>query len=58
DDVDDDEAQQEIDETMQETKAALEKIVNVRLSAAQPKNMPKHNSDTKYINLNIPSLKQ
>ncbi|GAU32703.1 hypothetical protein TSUD_145770 [Trifolium subterraneum] len=49
DDVDDDEAQQEIDETMQETKAALKKIVNVRLSAAQPKNVPKHNSDSKYI---------
>ncbi|PNX56658.1 SNW domain-containing protein 1-like, partial [Trifolium pratense] len=32
-----------------ETKAALEKIVNVRLSAAQPTNLPKHNSDAKYI---------
>ncbi|CAK8566810.1 unnamed protein product [Lathyrus sativus] len=49
DDADDDDAQREIDETMQETKAALEKIVNVRLSAAQPKNVPKHNSDAKYI---------
>ncbi|CAL5206310.1 unnamed protein product [Lathyrus oleraceus] len=49
DDADDDDAQREIDETMQDTKAALEKIVNVRLSAAQPKNVPKHNSDAKYI---------
>nr|XP_027189271.1 LOW QUALITY PROTEIN: SNW/SKI-interacting protein A-like [Cicer arietinum] len=48
-DVDDDDAQQEIDEITQETKAALEKIVNVRLSAAQPKNVPKHSSDAKYI---------
>ncbi|PPS06405.1 hypothetical protein GOBAR_AA14244 [Gossypium barbadense] len=38
-----------IEETMQETKAALEKIVNVRLSAAQPKNVPKQSSDSKYI---------
>lgn len=48
-DVEDEDAQREIDETMEETKAALEKIVNVRLSAAQPKNVPKHNSDSKYI---------
>nr|KYP37197.1 SNW domain-containing protein 1 [Cajanus cajan] len=47
--VSDDEAQKQIEETMQETKAALEKIVNVRLSAAQPKNVPKQNSDAKYI---------
>ncbi|TYJ29487.1 hypothetical protein E1A91_A06G071800v1 [Gossypium mustelinum] len=43
------EMQKEIEETMQETKAALEKIVNVRLSAAQPKNVPKQSSDSKYI---------
>ncbi|XP_057456954.1 SNW/SKI-interacting protein A-like [Lotus japonicus] len=49
-DMDEDEdVQKEIDETMQETKAALEKIVNVRLSAAQPKNVPKQSSDAKYI---------
>ncbi|KAK2451840.1 hypothetical protein P8452_14858 [Trifolium repens] len=42
---DDDDAQQVIDET----KAALEKIVNVRLSTAHPKNVPKHNYDVKYI---------
>jgi SNW domain-containing protein 1 len=48
-DGEDEDAQREIDETMEETKAALEKIVNVRLSAAQPKNVPKHNSDSKYI---------
>ncbi|GAU37206.1 hypothetical protein TSUD_144390 [Trifolium subterraneum] len=34
-DADDNDAQQEIDETMQETEAALEKIVNVRLSARE-----------------------
>lgn len=39
----------EIEETTQETKAALEKIVNVRLSAAQPKNVPKQSSDSKFI---------
>ncbi|KAK7314413.1 hypothetical protein VNO77_32935 [Canavalia gladiata] len=49
DESDDDDAQKEIEETTQETKAALEKIVNVRLSAAQPKNVPKQSSDTKYI---------
>ena len=49
DDDDDDELQKEIEETTQETKAALEKIVNVRLSAAQPKNVPKQNSDSKFI---------
>ncbi|KAK4280932.1 hypothetical protein QN277_012484 [Acacia crassicarpa] len=49
DDMDDDETQKEIEETTQETKAALEKIVNVRLSAAQPKNVPKQSSDAKFI---------
>ncbi|KAG6772127.1 hypothetical protein POTOM_023523 [Populus tomentosa] len=43
------ELQKEIEETTLETKAALEKIVNVRLSAAQPKNVPKQSSDSKYI---------
>ncbi|KAM6584227.1 hypothetical protein CsatB_011229 [Cannabis sativa] len=33
-----------IQETTQETKTALEKIVNVRLSAAQPKSVPKQSS--------------
>ncbi|KAE9599611.1 hypothetical protein Lal_00021373 [Lupinus albus] len=47
--VDDEDVQEEIEQTMQETKAALEKIVNVRLSAAQPKNVPKQSNDTKYI---------
>ncbi|OWM66060.1 SNW/SKI-interacting protein A-like [Punica granatum] len=41
--------EKEIEETTQETKAALEKIVNVRLSAAQPKNVPKQSSDSKFI---------
>ncbi|KAK4557652.1 hypothetical protein RGQ29_007420 [Quercus rubra] len=35
---DDEELKKEIEKTTLETKAALEKIVNVRLSAAQPKN--------------------
>lgn len=47
--MDVDEMQKEIDETTQETKAALEKIVNVRLSAAQPKNVPTQSSDSKFI---------
>ncbi|KAJ7969553.1 SNW/SKI-interacting protein-like [Quillaja saponaria] len=49
DNMDDDELEKEIEETTQETKAALEKIVNVRLSAAQPKNVPKQSSDSKFI---------
>ncbi|XP_065852312.1 SNW/SKI-interacting protein A [Euphorbia lathyris] len=49
DDSEDEELQRQIEETTQETKAALEKIVNVRLSAAQPKNVPKQSSDSKYI---------
>ncbi|KAL1535905.1 SNW/SKI-interacting protein A-like [Salvia divinorum] len=49
DDMDVDEKQKEIDETTQQTKAALEQIVNVRLSAAQPKNVPKTSTDSKFI---------
>lgn len=49
DDEDVDEKQKEIDETTQQTKAALEQIVNVRLSAAQPKNVPKQSTDSKFI---------
>lgn len=49
DEQDDEAMQAEIEETTQETKAALEKIVNVRLSAAQPKNVPKQSSDSKFI---------
>ena len=53
DDEDDEEAeeleQKEIDETTQETKSMLEKIVNVRLSAAQPKNVPSQSTDSKFI---------
>ncbi|CAH9066369.1 unnamed protein product [Cuscuta europaea] len=44
-----DEKQKVIEDTAMETKAALEKIVNVRLSAAQPKNVPTQSSDSKYI---------
>ncbi|KAG2707618.1 hypothetical protein I3760_05G155600 [Carya illinoinensis] len=45
----DEEVEKEIEETTLETKTALEKIVNVRLSAAQPKNVPKQSSETKFI---------
>ncbi|KAJ4704216.1 SNW/SKI-interacting protein-like [Melia azedarach] len=45
----DEEMQREIEETTQETKSALEKIVNVKLSAAQPKNVPQQSSESKYI---------
>lgn len=40
---------EEIEETTRRTKAALEKIVNVRVSAAQPKNVPSQSSDASYI---------
>ncbi|KAF9605472.1 hypothetical protein IFM89_017491 [Coptis chinensis] len=48
-DEEDEEMEKEIEETMQETKAALEKIVNVRLMAAQPKNVPSQSTDSKFI---------
>ncbi|XP_078161526.1 SNW/SKI-interacting protein A-like [Carex rostrata] len=44
-----DEYEKEIEETTERTKAALEKIVSVRLSAAQPKNVPTHNSESQFI---------
>ncbi|CAI9100424.1 OLC1v1037426C1 [Oldenlandia corymbosa var. corymbosa] len=44
-----DEGQREIEETTETTRAALEKIVNARLRAAQPKNVPAQSSDSKYI---------
>uniref|UniRef100_A0A0D9VLA9 SKI-interacting protein SKIP SNW domain-containing protein n=1 Tax=Leersia perrieri TaxID=77586 RepID=A0A0D9VLA9_9ORYZ len=46
---DDEEYQKQIEETTERTKAALEKVVNVRLSAAQPKNVPTHDSESKFI---------
>ncbi|KAJ0537431.1 putative SKI-interacting protein, SKIP [Helianthus annuus] len=46
---DDDEKQQEIEKTTLQTKEALEKIVNVRLSAAQPKNVQTQSQDSKFI---------
>ncbi|XP_042488733.1 SNW/SKI-interacting protein A [Macadamia integrifolia] len=46
---DSEEMEKEIQETAERTKAALEKIVNVRLSAAQPKNVPQQSSDSKFI---------
>ncbi|GAB4828387.1 hypothetical protein Ancab_035385 [Ancistrocladus abbreviatus] len=41
--------QNEIEETTMATKVTLEKIVNVRLSAAQPKNVPQQSSKSKFI---------
>ncbi|MFS7958952.1 putative SKI-interacting protein, SKIP [Helianthus anomalus] len=46
---DDDEKQQEIEKTTLQTKEALENIVNVRLSAAQPKNVQTQSQDSKFI---------
>ena len=46
---DEEEEQKQIEETTERTKAALEKVVNVRLSAAQPKNVPTHDSESKFI---------
>ncbi|CAA7396155.1 unnamed protein product [Spirodela intermedia] len=46
---DEEEVEKEIEETTQRTKAALEKIVNARLSAAQPKNVPTQSSESKFI---------
>lgn len=43
------ELDKEIEETTQRTKDALEKIVNVKLSAAQPKNVPAQSSESKFI---------
>ncbi|XP_072990538.1 SNW/SKI-interacting protein A [Typha latifolia] len=43
------EYEKQIEETTERTKAALEKIVNVRLSAAQPKNVLTHDSESKFI---------
>lgn len=39
----------EIEETTEQTKAALEKIVNVRLSAAQPKNVQTQSQESQFI---------
>ncbi|BBN10480.1 SNW domain-containing protein 1 [Marchantia polymorpha subsp. ruderalis] len=41
--------EEEIQETTDRTKAALEKIVSARLSAAQPKSVPNQNSAPSYI---------
>lgn len=49
DSEEEEELQKEIEETTEATKSAIEKIVNVRLSAAQPKNVPKQSSDSKFI---------
>lgn len=47
--MDEEEEDKEINETTLRTKAALEKIVNVRLSAAQPKNVPQQSSEATHI---------
>jgi len=47
--VEDEEYEKLVEETTDRTRAALEKIVNVRLSAAQPKNVPTHDSGSKFI---------
>ncbi|KAL1804850.1 hypothetical protein ACET3Z_027918 [Daucus carota] len=49
DEEDIDERKEIEDKTTLETKMALEKIVNVRLSAAQPKNVTTTSSDSKFI---------
>ncbi|XP_068634613.1 SNW/SKI-interacting protein A-like [Aristolochia californica] len=41
--------EKEVEETTQHTKAALEKIINTRLSAAQPKNVAQPSSESKFI---------
>ncbi|CAH8354719.1 unnamed protein product [Eruca vesicaria subsp. sativa] len=43
------ELQKQIQATTEETKAAMEKIVNVRLSAAQPTNVPRQSGDSEFI---------
>ncbi|VAI61094.1 unnamed protein product [Triticum turgidum subsp. durum] len=47
--VEDVEYEKLVEETTERTVAALQKIVNVRLSAAQPKNVPTHDSESKFI---------
>ncbi|KAJ7196146.1 hypothetical protein O6H91_Y509300 [Diphasiastrum complanatum] len=42
-------SEEEITETTERTKAALEKIVSARLSAAQPKSVPSQSSGPSYI---------
>ncbi|XP_071686160.1 SNW/SKI-interacting protein A-like [Rutidosis leptorrhynchoides] len=49
DDEDNDEKQKKIEETTLQTKAALEKIVNVKLSAAHSKNVQTQSQDSKFI---------
>ncbi|TQD78997.1 hypothetical protein C1H46_035474 [Malus baccata] len=45
----DEELQKEVEETAAETRAALEKIVNAKLGAAQPNNVAKQSTDSKLI---------
>ncbi|CAL1360659.1 unnamed protein product [Linum trigynum] len=47
------EMQKEIEQTTGETKAALEKTLNVKLSAAHPKNVPQHSSDPTYFTYSL-----
>ncbi|KAH7404583.1 hypothetical protein KP509_15G032900 [Ceratopteris richardii] len=48
-DVDMKDEDEEIQETTDRTKAAFEKIVHARVSAAQPKNVPTQSLDASYI---------
>ena len=42
-------SEQEVQETAERTKAALEKLVNGKIKAAQPKNVPDSQGKTSYI---------
>lgn len=48
------EKQKKIEETTFQTKATLEKIVNVRLKATQPKNATIQSQDSKFIKYKPP----
>ncbi|XP_074285888.1 SNW/SKI-interacting protein A-like isoform X2 [Silene latifolia] len=47
--AEEEELQTKIEETREATQAAVEEIVNVKLSVAQPKNVPKQSTDSKFI---------
>nr|GEW30068.1 SNW/SKI-interacting protein [Tanacetum cinerariifolium] len=51
----DNDKQKEIEETTEQTKVSLEKIVNVRLSAAKPKNIQTQSQESQFINYAFPS---
>nr|GEX73971.1 SNW/SKI-interacting protein [Tanacetum cinerariifolium] len=51
----DDDKQKEIKDTTEQTKVSFEKIVNVRLSAAKPKNIQIQSQESQFINYAFPS---